>query len=231
MVLVPAGPFQMGCSPDDTQCVNAEKPLHTVILDAYVFDINQVTNARYAACVEAGSCAPPQVPSSMTQMDYYGNPTYSNFPVINVDWFQAYTFCVWDGKRLPTEAEWEKAARGDSDTRIHPWGNAAPDSTLLNYNLNVGDTTAVGAYPTGASPYGVMDMSGNVYEWVRDFFQVNYYWFSPSANPLGPSNGTDIVVRGGSYLSFDAGVRASSREGVAPDLSMDFLGFRCARSQ
>jgi len=216
-----------GCS-DSWQ--TRELPLHTVNLDAYYIDKYEVTNARYKACVDAGGCTAPQQSSSSSRPSYYGNAEYADYPVINVTWHQANAFCAWAGKRLPTEAEWEKAARGSSDTRKYPWGNTAPDSTLVNYNDNVGDTTAVGSYPAGASPYGVMDMAGNVWEWVNDWWQEDYYSVSPSSNPQGPATGTGRVLRGGSWLNYDDHVRSALRNYYHPDFWYDYIGFRCVRS-
>jgi serine/threonine-protein kinase len=239
-ILIPAGTFQMGCdssNPAENGCneyswQTDELPLHTVNLDAYYIDKYEVTNARYKACVDAGGCTAPQRSDSFSRPSYYGNATYDNFPVINVNWHQANAFCAWAGKRLPTEAEWEKAARGGSDTRKYPWGNRAPDSTLLNFNRNVGDTTAVGSYPAGASPYGVMDMAGNVWEWVNDWYQADYYSVSPGSNPQGPATGQFRVLRGGSWYDFDYGVRSADRVSIRPDFwgSGDGSGFRCVRS-
>jgi len=158
-VYVPAGSFQMGSDTGDSD----EKPVHTVTLDAFWIDRTEVTNAMYALCVEAGKCSPPSSSKSYTRDNYYGDAQYNNYPVIYVTWDNANAYCEWAGRRLPTEAEWEKAARG-TDGRTYPWGDAAPDSTRLNYNSNVGDTTEAGKYPSGASPYGVWDMAGNVWE-------------------------------------------------------------------
>ena len=180
----------------------AEAPQHTVYLDAYSIDKYEVANARYQACVDAGGCTAPHDPSSATRTSYYGNPDYAGYPVINVDWGQAETFCAWEGKRLPTEAEWEKAARG-TDGRIYPWGNQNPTCDLANGVVQgkrcVGDTSPVGSYAAGASPYGVMDMAGNVWEWVNDWYDENYYSHSPASNPPGPATGDTRVLRGGSW--------------------------------
>ncbi len=234
-ILIPAGPFQMGCSPADTQCAESEKPLHTVTLAAYYIDTYEVTNARWAACVAAGACG-DNTPESATRPSYYGNPIYANYPRIAVNWIWAAGFCAWEGKRLPTEAEWEKAARGSGDTRIYPWGNTAPNGTRLNFNNPSGDTAAVGSYPSGASPYGVMDMSGNVAEWVNDWYAEDYYSVSPPANPQGPALEPGpfsySVVRGGSWESALGEVRATARGMGMPGSNWSYrLGFRCARSQ
>ncbi len=233
-IIIPPGSFQMGCSPNDAICLEEgnedESPLHTVYLDAYQIDKNEVTNARYAACVSAGGCTAPGENSSQTRADYYGNPTYDNYPVIKVSWSQAKTFCEWDGKRLPTEAEWEKAARGSSDTRIYPWGDAVPDCARANFNQCIGDTSAANSYPTGVSPYDVLDMAGNTIEWVQDCYGETYYSASPAANPQGPDCTSKRVVRGGAYYNGIKTVRASDRYWYYPGGGGVGIGFRCVRS-
>ena len=234
----------MGCDPDNPAdiCKSDELPLHIVNLDAYYIDKYEVTNARYRACVGASGCTAPQSVNSATRAPYFGDPAYADYPVIRVDWAQADAFCRWEGKRLPSEAEWERAARGNSDTRKYPWGDAAPDCTMLNYlgaaGSCAGDTSHAGAYPAGASPAGVMDMSGNVWEWVNDWYQPDYYGVSPGSNPQGPDAGSfptianpARVLRGGSWLYTDDFVRAAYRDYDYPFVADNNAGFRCARTQ
>jgi len=183
----------MGCdATTDVEygCYQGEEPLHTVYLDAFYIDKNEVTNSLYSDCVDAGECSLPSSTSSYSRASYYDNPDFADYSVINVDWNQASAYCAWAGKRLPTEAEWEKAARGPCGTRVYSWGNQSPDCTLANFSADtgycVGDTAQVGSYPAGASPYGVLDMTGNVWEWVNDWYGENYYTHSPADNPPGP---------------------------------------------
>jgi eukaryotic-like serine/threonine-protein kinase len=229
MMLVPVGNFSMGSDTGE----NDEKPMHTVYLDAYYVDKYEVTNKLYKACVEAGVCQPPVKTSSVTRASYYANSQFDNYPVIYVDWNMANAYCEWRRARLPTEAEWEKAARG-TDGRIYPWG-ANIDCPFANYSGSekgacVGDTTPVGSYANGVSPYGVYDMVGNVWEWVNDWYSETYYQSSPTENPLGPDSGQGRVLRGGSWYSNDLDVRSASRDRYDPTSPNDNIGFRCSRS-
>jgi serine/threonine-protein kinase len=217
LVYIPAGEFLMGSVASVSEAFRNEKPQHRVYLDAYWIDQTEVTQGMYAECVAAGKCIPP--------ICSHGG---DNYPVVCMAWDDAAAYCAWVGRRLPTEAEWEKAARG-TDGRKYPWGNQAPDSGLLNFNRNVGNTTEVGHYPGGASPYGALDMAGNVTEWVADWYDANYYASSPSQNPSGPSSGEYRVLRGGSWGYDILSIRLAIRYGFAPDRRNDCGGFRCVR--
>jgi formylglycine-generating enzyme required for sulfatase activity len=220
---VPAGDFSMG----STTGMADEQPVHTVYLPAYWIDKTEVTNVMYGQCVQSGPCLRPYTNGSNTHINYYSNTQYANYPVIDLKWSSADTYCTWAGRRQPTEAEWEKAARG-TDGRTYPWGNALPNNDLLNFNNPVGDTARVGSYLHGASPYGALDMAGNVMEWVADWYDAGYYGVSPSSNPTGPAKGQYKVLRGGSWHSDVYTVRSAARYWAAPDTRDIVVGFRCA---
>ncbi len=231
MVYVPAGDFIMGCDPAHNggfPCYSDQLPLHTVWLDSFFIDKYEVTNAQYIQCVAAGACKENPCKFSWTRDYYYGNPVYANYPVVFMIWSSARDYCSWAGKRLPTEAEWEKAARGTTP-RSYPWGDAAPNCYLANGENCIGDTAQVGSYPAGASPYGVMDMAGNVREWVSDFYSSSYYANSPYANPQGPASGSYWILRGGSDVSWYATTTAARFAYLIGGQYHPLdVGFRCA---
>jgi formylglycine-generating enzyme required for sulfatase activity len=232
MVLVPAGEFIMGSNDGQRD----EQPVHSVYVDEYWIDKTEVTNGQYAACVDAGGCDPPSDSSSNIRDKYYGNPDFDSYPVMYVSWIDAHTFCTWREARLPTEAEWEKAARGQ-DGRTYPWGEGISCSQA-NYSAGeggcVGDTSAVGSYPDGASPYGTLDMVGNVWEWVADWYDEDYYARSPYSNPQGPEDAppppNGRVVRGGSATDPWFVVNTTYRSVHGPQHGANEIGFRCVRS-
>ena len=242
-VFIPAGIFSMGGM--DVHAVSNEKPIHTVTLDAFWMDQLEVTNGMYALCVGMGACQPPHLLKAQRRLDYYNNPEFKDYPVVYVTWGQAQAYCGWAGRRLPTEAEWERAARGD-DFRTFPWGENKPDATFANFNFMVGDTTRVGTYPAGASPFGVLDMAGNVAEWVNDYFDLKYYETLETSNPQGPAETYTYqrVVRGGSLGDAEINIRLAKRSAVAgpnPNALLDpaawigeyspRIGFRCAMDE
>jgi len=231
MVYVPEGEFTMGSSNGDPD----EQPVHQVFLDAYWIDQTEVTNGKYMLCVQAGGCKPRNDSGSKSRSNYYGNSEYGDYPVVYVNWNDAQAYCAWAEARLPSEAEWEKAARG-TDGRIYPWGNSDPTCNLANLwpgeSSCVGDTSPVGSYQAGASPYGALDMAGNLWEWVADRYDQSYYSQSPSSNPTGPNSGKYHVLRGGSWVDLGVGVRSSRRFGNANEGMIGYIfGFRCVLSQ
>jgi formylglycine-generating enzyme required for sulfatase activity len=229
LMYVPAGPFLMGSNPNDAGAESDEYNQRTVTLEAFWIDKYEVTNAQYALCMADGACQLQSNLGSDKRSAYYNDPQYTDFPVIWVSWNDASAYCAWAGRRLPTEAEWEKAARGEN-RQTYPWGNQAPTCELANFNNCKGDTTAVGSYPAGAGPYGALDMAGNVLEWVRDWYGKIYYKTGSSENPTGPSSGQYRVHRGGAWNDYVFEVRAAERDNRDPTLRRDFIGFRCARS-
>ena len=238
-VFVPAGVFTMGGV--DPRAPENEKPAHQVSMPGFWIDKVEVTNAMYALCVKSGACRLPQEFHSDSRDKYYGDSQFSDYPVIYVTWLQAKTYCEWAGRRLPTEAEWERAARGD-DTRVYPWGDQIPDASRANFSNLIGDTANVGNSSAGISPFGVLDMSGNVAEWVNDIYSDTYYTSSLSTNPQGPGgNSNTRVVRGGTYQDAEVDIRVSKRSSVLgsdPNALIDStewlgtfspkIGFRCS---
>lgn len=220
MVFVPEGNFKMG----STTGGEDEAPIHRVYLDAFWIDKFEVTNAQYAMCVANGACSAPANSSSASRGYYYGNPTYSNFPVVYMKWSQAYEYCQWVGGNLPTEAQWEKTARG-TDGRKYPWGEDPPDETMGNYDFDQGNSLEVGSYPQSVSPYGALDMAGNVWEWVWDWYGP--YDIDNSNNPIGPSRGDVKVMRGGCWYNATENVTTSYRGGDNPNNTYYSYGFRC----
>jgi formylglycine-generating enzyme required for sulfatase activity len=254
---VPAGPFLMGSVDIEQQAENRdesqdrpfvdafihasddERPQHTVILDAFWIDQTEVTNAMYASFLnEMGN----QVEGGATWLDHRAlqvliqegvegwKPVagYANHPVAEVTWYGARAYCEWAGRRLPTEAEWEKAARGKTG-QLFPWGNQQPTCELANLDwacyLRV--PTEVGSYPAGISPYGALDMAGNVWEWVADWYSDDYYATSSAYSPQGPESGGSKVIRGGSWHPHQYDVRAANRAKNQPTSSGRDVGFRC----
>ena len=241
-VYIPAGTFRMGGM--DVRRAPNEIPDHDVTLDAFWMDQLEVTNAMYALCVRADGCTLPQDLKSQRRPEYFNNPEFKDYPVIYVTWGQAKTYCEWVGRRLPTEAEWERAGRGD-DFRTFPWGEDKANGLLANFNMLVSDTSRVGTYPAGASPFGVLDMAGNVAEWVNDFYSFDYSTvLENTLNPTGPqtSSNDHRVVRGGSLGDAEINIRVSKRSSVLGSNlstvpgskaylgdSSPRIGFRCAQ--
>jgi len=228
MVTVLAGTYTIGCDPDVHSC-SGNDSIHDVTLTYdYQIDLFETTNQQYQACVDAEACTAPSSNDSFTHSPYFGNPDFDNFPVINITWDQAATYCSWAGKRLPTEAEWEIAARGD-DQRIYPWGNDLPTCALANYNWCQEDVTEVGSYPTGVSPSGAFDMAGNVQEWCQDWYSP--YSGEPETNPVGPETGSDKVVRGGTFKDNEIILNVFLRSSIEPTRDKVYTGFRCAKTE
>jgi formylglycine-generating enzyme required for sulfatase activity len=224
MVLIPSGEFVMGSS-----AASDERPAHRVHLDSYYIDALEVTNSRYAKFLE--TVTTQQTPHQWNTVTLTED---GDRPVIGVNWSDADAYCRWAEKRLPTEAEWEKAARG-TDGRKYPWGDEEPREEMANFSQccgwsGFGLLAAVGTHQAGKSPYGVFDLAGNVWEWVADWYEPHYYKTSPDRNPTGPATGRDKVMRGGSWSNRASDLRASIRDKVAPTYRNYSIGFRCASS-
>jgi formylglycine-generating enzyme required for sulfatase activity len=217
MVLIPAGDFLMG----DEDGLPDARPPHRVHLSAYWIDRYEVTNERYRACVEAGVCAPPRA------REAFDDPRAGAHPVTNVTWLQARTYCHWRGARLPTEAEWEKAARGP-DARRYPWGDDEGPIQRGRHDGAGRTTEPVGSRPDAASPYGVQDLVGSVWEWVKDWYAEDYYGRSPARDPQGPLRGSFRVLRGGDWTRGAVELRVSARAWDEMTYWGPTLGFRCA---
>jgi len=240
MVFVPAGEFIMGSNEDeDPYFWGAEGPEHVVYVDAFWIYQTEVTNAMYQACVAEQACPKPLRHESRTVADYYVNEEFADYPAIQVNWVDAAAYCVWAGGRLPTEAEWEKAARG-TDGAMFPWGNGSlepgyasfcgsscPGYEREHFDDGYYEIAPVGSFPPGASPYGALDMAGNVWEWVFDYFNKEYFTVSPDENPRGPLTGSRRVIKGGSWFNPVSGLRSAARTSIPPQDGLDTLGFRC----
>ena len=222
MALVPEGEFMMGSATGDSD----EQPEHKVYIDAFMMDKYEVTVEQYAAFLQAKGIEPPADWKIMNQT------AHQKRPAANMDSVDAALYCKWVGKRLPTEAEWEKAARG-TDGRMYPWGNEAPTPLHANFGKtdwnNHGALTPVGSFEQGKSPYGIYDMAGNVWEWVSDWYDFRYYKTAPSKNPTGPSSGGTKVIRGGAWNGNARALRSANRSLISPT-DQGLTGFRCAKN-
>ena len=233
MILISAGLFPMGVPKWARDGGRDEYPNHEVELKAYYLDKYEVTNGRYLEFIEGTGHRPPKHATDATKNLWHGGlmpESIANLPVVNVDWFDAQTYCQWAGKRLPTEAEWEKGGKGTDDRRF-PWGDVEPTHKHLNFNQTWrGESTLVpvGIYEAGKSPYGLYDMAGNVWEWVADWYDMEYYGKSPRKNPSGPKHGTRRVLRSSGWQVETPQVRVFTRVAADPLNRDHSTGFRCA---
>jgi formylglycine-generating enzyme required for sulfatase activity len=225
MVEISEGPFVMGS--EGMQSLEDERPKHQVWLSTFFMDLHEVTTAQYAVFL---SVTNRDAPWQWTMVDL---SQHGDRPVIGVDWADADAYCRWKGKRLPTEAEWEKAARG-TEGRLYPWGNYAPNSQLANFALGARFSYSqvlmpVRSYERGKSPYGLYHMAGNVVEWVQDWYAMSYYESSPERNPQGPDQGQFKVLRGGSWSDQPNYLLTYGRFKLPSETRNSYTGFRCAR--
>ena len=232
MVEVAGGFFQMG----SMSGLDNEKPVHDVYVSGVFIDKYEVTVSDYQQCINAGVCTAPNHTSDDERYNY-GASGREKHPVNGVDWYQASAYCAWSGKRLPTEAEWEKAAKG-TDDRTYPWGNDGPSCLFAVMDPSADDsgdgcgegrTWEVGSKPAGVSPYGVHDMAGNVWEWTADWYGEDYYGSSPAQDPPGPTQGSVRVKRGGGWRTSSISLRTTVRNDGAPGGTDFQVGFRCVR--
>ena len=225
-IVIPEGEFLMGATGPDA--LEDEKPQHAVWLDRFEIDLHEVTTAHYA---EFLAHAQRTVPWQWEAVDL---AQHHDRPVIGVSWFDAEAYCRWRGQRLPTEAEWEKSARG-LDGRAFPWGHQAPQNGWANFGLGARFSysqalTPVQHYEQGRSPYGLYQMAGNAGEWVADWYGANYYELSPFKNPPGPASGSFRVIRGGSWSDLPKYLLAYGRVRLLPETRNSYTGFRCAKT-
>lgn len=224
MRLVPGGSFYMG----NNGAAVYDNPEHTVYIDAFYIDKYEITNFLYANCVKDGKCQLPEKMSSTIRPNYYGNSLFDNYPVVYVNWYMAQTYCEWRGARLPTEAEWEKAARG-TNRFAYPWGSQISCASA-NYGGCNKDTTVVGKYRNDPSPYGIFDMAGNVMEWVNSLL-VAYPYNGKDGRENQIAASKDLrVLRGGFWNDDGDNVTTYRRDWSTPDIAESITGFRCARS-
>ncbi|GJL79599.1 MAG: hypothetical protein NPINA01_25880 [Nitrospinaceae bacterium] len=254
MVKIEAGTFKRGSTFEETKdylemCREWDKacqlwwfqdefPDKRITLDSYWIDMFEVSNAQYLKFVKATGHRPALDDSCLTKKCWKGNlwkgasfpQNIRNQPVTQVNWYDADAYCRWRGKRLPSEAEWEKAARGPQGN-VYPWGSASPKgrATFQRKWRGVFTMTDVGSYPQGASFYGVFDMAGNAWEWVDDWYHFKYYSLGRKSNPRGPANGEFKVVRGGSWVNYPNSLRSAFRRWSRPEVRFNDTGFRCAK--
>jgi formylglycine-generating enzyme required for sulfatase activity len=232
MIQIPASEFQMGAIDGDKMAEKDEKPRHTVYTDSYCIDKTEVTNKMFIQCVNAGACSyqSPVWINPTTGSDRKGS-AWPEYPAIYVNWENTDNYCRWAGERLPTEAEWEKAARGTHTDYLYPWGNDLPDPPRANFAKYFGNTREVGSMPGGNSFWKVQDLAGNVWEWVADWYKSSYP-AGKQTNPTGPSTGTVHVLRGGSWAAPLKDIRITSRSYPLSQeqeiLGSGNWGFRCA---